>query len=168
MGKKWKPWQILFLGVRKSLDSEIKTLASWKKSYDQPRQLIKKQRYHFADKGPYNQSYGFSSSHVRMWDLGHKEGQVPKNWCFGTVVLERTLESPLDSKESKPVNPKGNQPWILIARTDVEAEAPVLWPPDENSQLIRKDSDAGKDWRQMEKRAAAAGSSMTHLPDYWK
>ena len=86
-----------------------------------------------------------------MWELNHKEGWAPKNWCFETVVLEKTLESPLDCKEIKPVNPKGNQPWIFIGRTDAEAEAPVLWPPDVKSQLTGKDPDAGKDWRQQEK-----------------
>ena len=123
-------------------------LAPWKKSYDQPRQHIKKQRYYFTDKGPYCQSYGFFSSHVWMWELDHKEGWTLKNWCFWTVVLEKTLESPLDSKEIKPVNPKGNQPWIFIGRTDAEAEAPILWPLDAKSQLTGKDLDAGKAGRQ--------------------
>ena len=86
-----------------------------------------------------------------MWELDFKEGEAPKTWCFLIVVLERTTESPLDSKESKPVNPKGNQPWILIGRTDAVAEAPILWPPDTKSWLIRKDPDAEKDWRQEEK-----------------
>ena len=86
-----------------------------------------------------------------MWELDHKQGWVPKNWCFQTVVLEKTLESPLESKEIKPVNAKGNQPWIFIRRTDAEAETPVLWPPDVKSRFIRKDPDAGKDWRQEEK-----------------
>ena len=86
-----------------------------------------------------------------MWELDHKESWVPKNWCFWTVVLEKTLENPLDCKEIKPINPKGNQSWIFTGRTDAEAEAPIIWPPDEKSQLIRKDSDAGKDWRQEEK-----------------
>ena len=89
-------------------------LALWKENYGKPRQHIKKQRHHFANKGPYSQSYGFSRSHVQMWELDHKEGWVPKNWCFWIVVLERTLESPLDCKEIKPVNPKGNQPWISL------------------------------------------------------
>ena len=94
-----------------------------------PRQHIKKQRHDFADKGPYSQSYSQSyGSHVQMWELDHKEGWVLKNWCFRTVVLEKTLQSPLDSKEMKPVNPKGNQPWIFTGRTDAEAEAPILWP----------------------------------------
>ena len=127
-------------------------LASWKKSYDKPRQHIKKQRYYFADKGPSSQSYGFSSSHVWMWELlGHKESWTQKNWCFWTVVLEKTLESPLDCKEIKPVNPKGNQSWIFIGRTDAEAEAPILCPPDVKNWLLGKDSDAGEDWRQEEK-----------------
>ena len=111
-----------------------------------------KSRRHFANKGPNSQSHGLSSSHARMWELDHKEGWALKNWCFRTVVLEKTLESPLDSKEIKSVNPKGNQPWILTGRTD--AEVPILWPPDGNSQLIGRDSDAGKDWRQKENMAA--------------
>ena len=115
----------------------------WQKSYDKPRQHIKKQRLYFANKGQYSQSYGFSSGHVRMWELDHKEGWTLKNWCFWTVVLEKTLESPLDCKEIQPVHPKGNQHWIFIGRTD--AEAPILWPPDVKSQVIGKDSDAGKD-----------------------
>ena len=104
-------------------------LAPWKKSYDQWRQHIKKQRHYFANKSPSSQSYGFSSSRVWMWEWDHKESWVLKNWCFWTVVLEKTLESPLDCKETKSVNPKGNQPWIFIRRTDAEAEAPILWLP---------------------------------------
>ena len=99
----------------------------------------------------YNQSHGFSSSHVYMWELDHKEDWALKNWCFWTVVLEKTLESPLDSKEIKPVHPKGNQSWIYFGRTNAEAEAPIIWPSDANSRLIGKDSDAGKDWKQEEK-----------------
>ena len=113
-------------------------LAPWKKSYDKSWQCIKKQRHHFADKGPFSQSYGFSSSHVWMWVLDHKESSVPKNWCFWTVVLEKTLESSLDRKEIKPVNPKENQPWIFIGRTGAEAEATILWPPDPKSQLWKR------------------------------
>ena len=94
---------------------------------------------------------GFSSSHIWMWELDHKEGWVPKNWCFWTVVLEKTLKGPLDCKEIKPVSPKGNQPWILIRRTNAEAEALILWPPDAKNRLTGKDPDAGKDWRQEEK-----------------
>ena len=125
-----------------------KMLVPWKKSYDQPRQHIKKQRHYFANKGPSSQSYGFSSSHVWMWKLYHKEGWEPKNWCFWIVVLEKTLESPLDCKEIKAVNPKRNQPWIFIGRTDTKAETLILWPPDAKNQHFGKYSDAGKDWRQ--------------------
>ena len=110
-----------------------------------PKQHIKKQRHHFANKCPYSQSYGLSSSHVRMWDLDHKESWAPKNWCFWTVSLEKTLESLLDCKEIQPVNPKRKQRWIFIGRTDAEAEAPLLWPPDSKNWLIGKDPDAGKD-----------------------
>ena len=127
-----------------------KMLTPWKKSYNQPRQRIKKQRYYFADKGSSSQSYGFSHSHVWMWELDHKESWAVKNWCFWTVVLEKTLESLLDCKEIKPVNPQGNQSWIFIGRIDVEAEAQILWPPDAKNSHIGKDSDAGKDWRQEE------------------
>ena len=102
-------------------------------------------------KGPYGQSYGFSSSHVWMWELDHKEGWATKNLCFWTMVLEKTLQSPLDCKEIQLVNPKGNQSWIFIGKTDAEAESPVLWPPDAKSWLIGKDPDVGKDWRQEEK-----------------
>ena len=108
---------------------------------------MKKQRHYFANKGPYNHSYDFSCSHVWMWELDHKEGWVPKDWCFWTVVLEKTLESTLDYKEIKPVNFEGNQSWIFIGRIDAEAEASILWPPYVKNQLIRKDTDAGKDWR---------------------
>ena len=117
-------------------------------------QCIKKQRHHLADKGLYSQSYGFSSSHVWMWVLDYKESWAPKNWCFRTVVLEKTLGSPLDCKEITPINSKRNQPWIFFGRTDAEAEASVLWPLDAKSWLIGKDPDAGKDWRQKEKGAA--------------
>ena len=120
---------------------------------DKHRQCIKKHRYHFADKGLYSQSNGFSSSHVQMWESDHKEGWAPKNWCFWTAGMEKTLESPLDCKEIKPVNPKGNQSWIFIGRTDAEAEpeAPILWPRDAKRWLIGKDPDAGKDGEQEEK-----------------
>ena len=104
--------------------------------------------HYFANKDLNSQSYGFSSRHVWMWELDHKEGWAPKTWCFWTVVLEKTLESPLDCKEIQPVNPKGNQPWILIGRTDAEAEIPILWPPDAKRRLIGKYSDAGEDGRQ--------------------
>ena len=131
---------------------EIKRhLLCGRKSNDQPRQFIKKQRYYFASNGLNSRSYVFSSSHVWMWELDHKESWAPKNWCFWTVVLEKTLESPLDCKEIKPVNPKGNQSWIFIGKTDAEAETPILWPPDVKNRLIGKDPDVGKDWRQEEK-----------------
>ena len=124
-------------------------LASLKESYDKPRQHIKKQRHYFANKNLHIQSYGLSSSHVVwMWELDHKEGWMPKNWCFWTVVLEKTLESPLEVKEIKPVHPKGNQPWIFIGRTF--AEALILWPLDAKSWLIGKVPDSGKDWGQEE------------------
>ena len=114
---------------------------------DKPRQRVEKQRHHFADKGPSSQSYGFSSSHVWMWELDHEDGWAPKNWWFWVEVLQKTHQSPLDSKEIKPVNPKGNQSWIFIARTDAEAEAPGFWSSDVNSRLIGKVPDAGKNWR---------------------
>ena len=104
-----------------------------------------------CDEGPSNQSFGFSNSHLWTWELDHKERWAPKNWCFWTVVLEKTLESLLDCKEIQPVTPKGNQSWIFIGRTDAEAEALILWPPHAKSWLIGKDPDAGKDWRQEEK-----------------
>ena len=155
MGKQWKQWQTLFPWAPKSPQMvtaaiKLKDACSWKKSCDQARQLIKKQRRYFADKGPCSQSYGFSSDHVWMWELNYKEGWVPKNWYFRTV-LEKTFESPSDCKEIQPVHPKGNQVWIFIGRTDPEAETPILWPPDTNSWLIWKDPYAGKDWRQKEK-----------------
>ena len=153
--KQWKQWQTIFLGCKISADGdgshEIKMLALRKKSYGKPRQHIKKQRCYFANKGLYSQSYGFSSGHVWMRKLDLKEHWVPKNWCFWTVMLEKTSESPLDCKEIKLVNPKGNQSWIFIGRTDAEAEAPILWPPHVKSWLIGKDPDAGKDWGQEEK-----------------
>ena len=109
-------------------------LTVWKESYDQPRQHIKKQRHYFA-KGPSSQVYGFSSSHIWMLELDCKESWMPKNWCFWTVVLDKTLKSPLNPKEIQPVHPKGDQSLVFIGRTDVEAEAPVLWPPDAKSWL---------------------------------
>ena len=112
---------------------------------------IVKSRHYFANKGLSSQSYGISSSHVWMWELNHKEGWAPTNWCFWTVVLEKTLENTLDRKEIKSIDPKGNHSWIFIGRTDAEAETPVLWPPDAKNWLIWKDPDAGKDWRQEEK-----------------
>ena len=112
---------------------------------------VLKSRHYFINKCPYCQSYGFSSSPIWMCELDNKKGWSPKNRFLQTVVLEKTLESPLDCKEIQPVNPKGNRSWIVIGRTDAEAEAPILWPPDVKSWLIGKDPDVGKDWRQEEK-----------------
>ena len=123
-------------------------LALWKKSYSQPRQHIKKERHYFAKKGPSSQGYGFSSSHVWMWELEYKESWALKYWCFWAVVLEKTLESPLDCKEIQLFYPKGNQSWIFMGRTGAEAETPILWSSDVKNWLIGKDSDGGKDWRQ--------------------
>ena len=159
MGNRWGnsgKCQTLVLGAPKSLQMvtaamKLKGACSWKKSYDQPRQHIKKQRHYFVNKGPSSQGYGFSRCYVWMWELDYKESWAQKNWCFWTMVLEATLESPLDCKEIQLVHPKGGQSWVLIGRTDVEAETPILWPPDGKSWLILKDPDAGKDWGQEEK-----------------
>ena len=113
--------------------------------------FVEKQRHYLADKGLYSQGYGLPSGHIQLWKLDCKEGRVPKNWYLWTVVLEKTPESPLDYKETQPVNPEGNQSWTFIGRTDAEAEAPILRPPDAKSWLIGKDLDAGKDWGQEEK-----------------
>ena len=129
----------------------LKTLTPWKKSYDQPRLHIKKQRHYFTKRDPSHQGYGFSSSHVWMWELDCEESRAPQNWCSWTVVLGKTLQSPLECKEIQPVHPKGDQTWVFIGKTDVEAETPILWPPDTKSWLISKDRDAGKDWRREEK-----------------
>ena len=125
--------------------------APWQESVDQPKQHIKNQRHYFANRGPSSQGYGFSSSRVWMWELDYKESWALKNWCFWTVVLEKTLQSPLDCKEIQPVHPKGDQSWVFILGTGVEAETPILWPPDAKSWLIWKDPDVGKDWRQEKK-----------------
>ena len=146
----------IFLGSKITADGDCsheinKMLTPWKESYDQPRYHIEKQRHYFVNKGPSNQGYGFSSGHVWIWELDYKESWVPKNWCFWTVVLEKTLESPLDCKEIQPGHPKGDQSWVFIGRTDFEAETPILWPPDANSWLTGKDPDAERDWGQEEK-----------------
>ena len=153
MGKQWKQWETLFLGTPKSFQMvtaamKLKDACSLEEKYDQPRQHIKKQRHCFTNNDLSSQSYSFSSSHVWMWELDYTESWAPKNWCFWTVVLEKTLESPLDCKEIQLVNPKGNQSWMFIGRTDAEAEIPILWPPDGKNQLIGKDPESGKDWRQ--------------------
>ena len=154
MGKQWKQWQTLFFWAPKSLHMmtaamELKDACSLEEK--PPRQHIKKQRHYFANRGPFSQGYGFSSSHVWMWELDCKESWALKNWCFWIVVLEKTLENPLGSKEIQPVHPTGNHSWISIWRTDAEAETPILWPPDAKNQLISKDPDAWKDWRWAEK-----------------
>ena len=143
----------LFWGAWKSLQvmSASMNLKRIKKSDNQTRQHIKKPRRCFANKDPSSQGYGFSSSHVWLSELDYKENWVLKNWCFWTVVLEKTLESPLDCKEIQPVNLKGNQSWIFIGKTDAEAETPVLWPPEAKNWLIGKDPDAEKSWRWEEK-----------------
>ena len=161
MGKQWKEWQTLFSWAPRSLQMvtatmKLKDICSLEEKLWPTYTAFKKQRHYFADKYPSGQSYGFSSSHVWMWDLDHKESWGPKNWCFWTVVLEKTLESPLDCKEIQPFNPEGNQSWICIGRTNVEAETPILWPPDVKNWLIWKDPDAGKDWRQEEKGTTEA------------
>ena len=145
--RKWQPAPVFLPG--KSHDTGIwratvhvvtknwnNLITPWKESYEQPRQHIKKQRHYFANKGPSSQGYGFSGGHVWMWELDYKESWVPKNWYFWTVVLEKTLESLLDCKEIQPVDPKVHQSWPIIGRTDVEAETPILWPPDSKSWLI--------------------------------
>ena len=146
----------IFLGSKITVDSdcshEIKRrLLLGRKAMTNLDSVLKSRDFTLPLKVHFSQSYDFSSSRVWMWELDSKEGGVLKNWCFWTVMLEKTLESPLDSKEIKSVNPKGNQPWIFIGRTDAEAEAPILWPPDAKSWLFGKDPDAGKDWRQEKK-----------------
>ena len=124
--------------------------------------ILKKQRHYFGNKGPSSQGYSFSSSHVWLWELDYKESWVPKNCCFWTVVLEKTHESPLDYKEIQPVHPKGNQSWVFIGRIDVEAETPILWPPDVKSWLIWKDPDAFQ-----EERVKAKGEGDDRGWDRW-
>ena len=142
---------IIFLGSKITAHSEIKRcLLFGRKAMTNLDSIFTKQRHHFANKGPYIQSFGFSSSQVQMWELDCKEGWVPKNRWFQIMLLEKILESPLDCK-IKQVNPKGIQPWIFIGRTNAETEAPILWPYDVKSWLIGKDPDAGKDWRQRRK-----------------
>ena len=156
MGKQWKQWQTSFSWTPKSLQMvtaamKLKdTCFLEEKLWPTYRQHIKKQRHYFDDNGPYSQSYCFSSSHLWIWELDCEESWVPKNWYFWTVVLEKTLESPLDFKEIQPVHCKGDQSWVFIGRTDAEAETPILWSLDVKSLLIGKDPDAGKDWRQEE------------------
>ena len=146
-----KEMDFIFLGSQITLNSDCRhTIKSgeqrsfWKESYDKLRQHIKKQRHHFANKGLSSQSYGFSRSHVWMWELDHKEAWALKNWCFQTVVLEKTLESPLDCKKIKPVHPKGNQHWMFVGRTDAKAEALILWSPYVEGHSLQKTLMLGK------------------------
>ena len=157
MGKIETVADFIFLEYKITADSdyshEIKRhLLLGRKAVTNLDGVLKSRHITLPNKGPYSETYGFSSQ-VRMWELDHKEGWVPKNWCFPTMVLEKTLESPLNSKEIKAVNPKGNQPWMFTERTDAEPEAPILWSPDAKSQLFGKDPEAGKDWGQAEKGA---------------
>ena len=156
MGKQWKQWETLFWGAPKSLQMvacshAIKRCSLLGRKALTNRESILKSRDVTLPTKASSQSYGFSSGHVWMWELDHKGSWAPKNWYLWTVVLEKTLKSPLNSKENQPVHPKGNQSWIFIGRTDAEAETPILWPPDMKKWLIWKDSNAGKDWRQEEK-----------------
>ena len=165
-------WQTLFSWAPKSLQMmtaamKLKQACSLEEKL---WQYIKKQRHHFANKSPYRQSYGFCRSHVLMWELDHKESWVPKNWCFQIVVLEKTLKCLLDCKEIKPINPKGNQPWIFIGRTDAEAEAPILWLSDAKSWLTGKDWF----WERLKARREGGGrewdswmASLTHWTLVW-
>ena len=136
---------LIFLGSKITADGDCshaikRHLLLGRQVSDQPRQHIQKQRYYFANKGPFSQGYGFSSGHLWMWELDCEESWAPKNWCFWTVVLEKTFESPLDCKEIQPVHPKGDQSWVFIGRTDAEAETPNLWPPHMKSWLTGKRS----------------------------
>ena len=145
-----KQWLTLFLAAPKSLQMVTAAMkltdTPWKERYDQPRQHIEKQRHYFINKGLSSQAYSFSSGHVWMWQLDCEESWVPKNWCFWTMVLQKTLESPLDCKGIQPVRPKGDQSRVFIGRPDIDPESSVLWPPDMKCWLIWKDPDAGKDW----------------------
>ena len=144
MGKQWKQCRtLLFWGSKITTGGdcshEIKRrLLLGRKVMTNLDSILKKQRHYFANKGPSSQGYGFSSSHVWMWELDYKESWALKSWCLWTVVLEKTLESPLDCKEIQPVHPKGNQSWIFIGRTDAEAETPIRWPPDAKNDSLEK------------------------------
>ena len=165
MGKKWKQWQILFSWAPKSpwtVTAAMKfkrLLLLERKAMTNLESILKKSRdVTLLTKGLYSQSYNFSSSHVWIWQLDHKEGWALENWCFQIIMLEETLESPLDFEEIHPVNPKGNQPWIFIGRTDAEVKAPILWPPDAKSQLTGKDLLVGK--TEAKREAGAAEDEM--------
>ena len=154
MANRWrnngKSERLYFLGSKITADGDCshefkRDLLLGRKAMTNLDSILKSRDIYFGNKGPSNQGYGFSSSHVWMWELDHKEGWVLKNWCFWTVVLEKTLESPLDCKEIQPVHPRGDQSWVFTGRTDAKAETPILWPPHAKSWLIGKDPDAGKD-----------------------
>ena len=176
MGKQWKQGQTLFWGGFKiTADGDCRHeirrhLLLGRKAMTNLDSILKSRDIiTFANKGSHSQSCSFS---IRDMKLDHKESWGPKNWCFWSVVLEKTLESPLDCQEIKPVNPKGNQPWLFIERTDVEAEAPILWPPDVKSRLTGKDLDVGKDWRQEEREGDDRGwdgwmASLTQWASVW-
>ena len=154
MGKQWKEWETLFSWAPKSLQMvttarKLRCLLLGRKIMTKLDSILKC-RHYFANKGLSSQSYRFSSSHVWMWESECKESWPPKNWCFWTMVMEKTLESALDCKAIQPVHPKGNQSWIFIGRNGLEAETPILWPPDVKNWLTGKDPDAGKDWRREE------------------
>ena len=155
MGKQWKLWQTIFGGSKITADGnfchEIKRCLLLGRKVMTNLDSILKIRDIICGQRPWSQGYGFSSRHIWMWELNFKESWAPKNWCFWNVVLEKTLENPLDCKEIQPVHPKGNQSWIFIGRTDAEAETPILWPPDRKNWVIWKDPDAGEDWRREEK-----------------
>ena len=172
MGNNGNSDRLYFGGLQNHLDGncchEIKRcLLLGRKAMTNLNSLLKgRERYYFAKKGPFSESYIFSSSHIRMWQLDHKESWILKNQCFWTLVLEKTLESDLDCKEIQPVRPKGNQSWIFIGRADAEAEAPILWPPDVNNWLTGKDPDAGKDWGQ-EKKGTTGWDGWMASPNRW-
>ena len=163
----WKLWQITADG---DCSHEIKRHLLLGRKVMTNLDSMLKSRHYFANKDPSSQSYGFSSSHVGMWELDYKESWAPKNWCFWTVVLEESLESLLNCK-IQPTHPRGNQSWVFIGRTDVEAETPILWPPDTKSWLIWKNPDAGKDWRWEENGMTGwdgCMASLTQLSWVWE
>ena len=170
MGKQWKQWQTLYSGSKITADSdcihEIKRcLLLGRKAMTTLDRILKSRDLIDQQRSVYSVIF-FSSSHVWMWELDHEESWAPKNLCSLTLVLEKTLESPLDCRAFNPVNPKGNMPWMFTGRTDVEAENPVLWPPDVKNWLTRKDFDTGKDWRQEEKGTTEDEMvGLHHLPD---
>ena len=173
MGKRWKQWQTLYSWAPKitevcDFSHEIKRhLLLGRKTMTNLDRILEKQRHYFAHKSLYSQRYGFSNSHVWIWDLDNNKGWALKNWCFWTVILEETLKSPLDFKKFKAVNPEGNQPWVFTGRSDAEAEAPLLWPPDARNWLLRKDPDAGKDWRQGGERDDRGRDGWMTSPTQW-